>query len=111
MKKRKNRGGLVYSTDNSFEWEEDQEAPELLPPNKQNLRIRLDRLKGNKRATVVYQFEGPDEALKDLGKSLKSKCGCGGSTKNGEIILQGDFREKVGTELERLGYRYKFVGG
>jgi translation initiation factor 1 len=107
------RSGLVYSTDPDFEPELDDDGAEMetLPPAKQQLRITLQRLKGNKVVTRVYQFVGQEDDLKDLGKQLKQKCGCGGSVKDGDILLQGDFRELIGSELQRLGYRYKFVGG
>ena len=103
---------FIYSTNPDFNPDEDDFDPDTeLEPGKQNLRIRLDRLKGNKVATIVYQFAGSEETLKELGKSLKSKCGCGGTVKEGEIILQGDNRKKVQDELVRLGYKFKLVGG
>lgn len=111
-KKSKNNKGIVYSTDPGFAFDgEEGEELEALPPAKQNLRLRLDRLKGNKRATVIYDFVGSDEDFKQLGKLLKDKCGCGGTVKNGEILLQGDFRDRVGQELTAMGYRFKMVGG
>lgn len=109
--RRNDRGGIVYSTDPDFEFggeEQDAAAP---PPGKQDLRITLTSLKGNKQVTRVYNFTGPDAALEALGKALKQKCGCGGSVKDGEILLQGDFREKVKAELTRLGYKWKQAGG
>jgi translation initiation factor 1 len=111
-KKTKNKKGIVYSTDPDFAYDrENNDQVETLPPVKQNLRMRLDRLKGNKRTTVIYDFVGSDDDFKQLGKSLKDKCGCGGTVKNGEILLQGDFRDRVGQELTALGYRFKMVGG
>lgn len=111
-RKNKNKyGGMVYSTGGDFGYEEEIVEEETLAPNKQNLRIRLDRLKGNKKVTCVYQFVGAESDLVALGKQLKSKCGCGGTVKEGKILLQGDFRDKVATELEKAGYKYKFVGG
>ena len=111
-KKKKRYDGVVYSTDPGYDYDfEDQEEQETLPPRQQTLRIRCDRLKGNKMATVIWDFIGTEEDFKDLGKLLKSKCGVGGSVKNGEIILQGDKRVKVREELEKLGYKYKNVGG
>ena len=111
-KNQKHNKGIVYSTDPDFAFDPEEETgAETLPPGKQTLRLRLDRLKGNKRATVIYDFVGADEDLKQLGKSLKDKCGCGGTVKNGEILLQGDFRDRVGQELTAMGYRFKMVGG
>lgn len=112
-KKRKNwDGGMVYSTDPDADYGDDYyEDAETLPPNQQTLRIRLDRLKGNKRVTVIWDFVGTEDDFKDLGKTLKQKCGTGGSVKDGEIILQGDFRDKVANQLQEIGYKVKFVGG
>ncbi len=111
-KKNQRRGGLVYSTDPDFSPEFDEgDAIETPPPAKQDLRLSLDRMKGNKVVTRIWKFVGADEDLKDLGKKLKQKCGCGGSVKNGEILLQGDFRDKVAQELTKLGYRHKRAGG
>ena len=112
MKKKKRYDGVVYSTDPDYSYS-DTEAGHLetIPPQQQTLRIRCDRLKGNKAATVIWDFVGSDEDLKSLGKHLKGKCGVGGSVKNGEIILQGDKRAQVRAELENLGYKYKNVGG
>ncbi|MEM7657472.1 MAG: translation initiation factor [Bacteroidota bacterium] len=111
-KKKRKKDGIVYSTDSSFEYDWEEEVVEdTLPPAKQNLRISLTRLKGNKVVTKVYNFVGTDEDAKDLGKLLKSKCGCGGSVKNKEILLQGDFRDKVSNTLTTMGYKWKKVGG
>lgn len=112
MSKKKKRSGIVYSTDASFNdgWDKPTQR-KTLPPQQQDLRIRLDRLKGNKVATVVTGFIGSPDDLKDLGKTLKSACGTGGTAKNGEIILQGDFRKKIGPVLEKGGYKFKFSGG
>lgn len=111
-RKKNNKKGIVYSTDPDFGYEYDEEeVAETLPPQQQNLKIQLRRLKGNKQATIVYNFVGTEDDFKDLGKQLKSKCGCGGSVKDGEILLQGDFREKVKAELEKQNYKCKQVGG
>ncbi|MEM9721637.1 MAG: translation initiation factor [Bacteroidota bacterium] len=111
-KKKHKKSGIVYSTDPDYGYDyEEEEEEETLPPKQQNLRISLQRLKGNKQVTKVYQFVGKEEDFKVLGKTLKSLCGCGGSVKNGEILLQGDFREKVKSYLQKNGYTFKQVGG
>jgi translation initiation factor 1 len=111
MKKSKNREGVVYSTDPDFEYQENvPEEPETLASNQQNLRIQLDKkARAGKQVTLITGFVGKDEDLTDLAKSLKTLCGVGGSAKEGEIILQGDFRQKVGTYLQNEGYKTKVI--
>lgn len=110
-KKAPKNSNIVYSTNDSYfdDWVEDPE--ETPPPSQQNLRIWLERKKGGKVTTVVKDFVGNDADLKDLGKELKSKCGTGGSVKEGEIIIQGDFRDKVLELLIKAGYKAKKSGG
>ncbi|MEG1635450.1 MAG: translation initiation factor, partial [Rikenellaceae bacterium] len=93
----KSRLGVVFSTNADFNYDKgDDEKLSTLPNSKQNLRIALDkRNRGGKKVTIVADFIGNDDDLKELGRMLKTKCGVGGSAKDGEIILQGDFRQKV----------------
>ncbi|MDD3286955.1 MAG: translation initiation factor [Bacteroidales bacterium] len=112
-KKEKNRVGIVYSTNPSFQYEtNDQEQTETLSPNLQNLKVQLDRKqRAGKQVTLITGFVGSEEDLINLSKLLKTKCGVGGSAKDGEIILQGDFRDKVIALLTQEGYKVKRVGG
>jgi len=113
MSKRSNINGVVFSTDPDFEYayEADQEEA-TLPPSQQDLRVQLDKKqRGGKAVTLITGFRGAAVDLQDLGKKLKAKCGAGGSAKNGEIIVQGDFREKVLGYLKSEGYKAKKSGG
>jgi translation initiation factor 1 len=104
----------VYSTDPDFNLrKENEKRPgSTLPAEKQTLRISLDRKqRKGKAVTLIDGFVGNEEALRALGKELKSKCGVGGTVKNGQILVQGDFREKVMAILQSGGYRTKRVGG
>jgi translation initiation factor 1 len=109
----KKRLGVVYSTDPDFEFHRtEQEEQETLPPARQLLYVRLDRKqRKGKTVTLVEGFRGAEEDLKKLAKELKSACGVGGSVKNGEILLQGDFRERVMSILSQKGYHVKRSGG
>lgn len=112
-KKDKNREGVVYSTNPYFEYAfSGLFEADTLPGNQQTLKLHLERKGGGKIATVVRGFVGKEEDLQDLGKKLKIKCGVGGSAKDGEIILQGDFRDKLLVWLKDMGYsNVKKAGG
>ena len=105
----KNRINIVYSTSPDFQYQYDEaEEQETLPPAKQDLRVMLDRKRRNgKTVTLVTGFTGTQNALEDLTKTLKNKCGAGGSAKDGEILIQGDFRDKILQMLIEKGYRAK----
>ncbi len=97
--------GFVYSTDPNFSFEPEQENTETLLPAQQKLRVKLDsKNRGGKTVTLVDGFVGKEADLEDLGKKLKSFCGTGGSAKDGEIIVQGDQRDKVLQWLLKNGY-------
>ena len=102
----KNRLGVMYSTNPDFAYDTDKvEDEETLPKNQQKLRILLDKKnRGGKVVTLITGFCGTSEDLASLGKFLKTKCGVGGSAKEGEIIIQGDLRTKVLSILQKEGY-------
>lgn len=104
-------GGFVFSTNDNFEYD-NASAEETLEPNQQRLEAHFsNKGRGGKTVTIVKGFEGLDEDLKSLAKILKKKCGVGGAVKEGEIIIQGNYRDKVMEILKKEGYNVKRVGG
>ena len=116
MKPKKNSlsdlGGIMYSTNPEFEYEEEVDDT-FTPKNQlQDLRVMLDkRNRGGKAVTLVTGFKGKADDLAVLGKMLKTKCGVGGAVKDWEIIIQGDLRDKILLILQKEGYKVKKAGG
>jgi len=111
--KKDQRQGVVYSTNPDFTYQTDEAGEATtLPPRQQQLRVQLDKKqRGGKQVTLITGFVGRDEDLQTLSKLLKTKCGVGGSAKDGEIVVQGDFRAKVLEVLLKEGYKAKQIGG
>ncbi|MDG2331638.1 MAG: translation initiation factor [Flavobacteriales bacterium] len=111
-KNKKNRKDVVYSTNPNFDYEYDEDSElNTLTPSEQHLTSLIDRkLRKGKPVTLITGFIGSESDLKELGKLLKIKCGVGGSVKNGEVILQGDVRDKVVSMLKSLDYNVKKSG-
>ena len=110
-KNKKLRKGIIYSTNPDFEYQYKKEEIEPLSINKQMLKVCIDKHRAGKIAVIIKEFIGSTHDLKALGRLLKTKCGVGGSVKNGEIIIQGNVRNKVMEILGKEGYNYKRVGG
>jgi translation initiation factor 1 len=105
--------GVVYSTNQEFEYSFDnEEVAETLPPEKQKLKIQLDKkARAGKQVTLINGFIGSEDDLETLAKKLKNLCGCGGSSKDGEILIQGDVRDKVLNWLIAQSYKVVKSGG
>lgn len=116
MKSKKNSlsdlGGIMYSTNPEFEYEQETDDTVTVPNQQQDLRVMLDKKnRGGKAVTLITGFKGKNEDLEVLGKMLKNKCGVGGSVKEGEVLIQGDVRDKVMAILQKEGYKAKKAGG
>jgi translation initiation factor 1 len=110
---KKSKNNIVYSTNQNFDYDDEIEEVETIENNLQELKVFIDRKqRKGKSVTIVSNFIGNEEDLNTLGKTLKSKCGVGGSCKDGEILIQGDLKDKVYDLLVNLGFtKTKKIGG
>ena len=107
---KKERDGIVYSTNSNYKYDVKPHQGANIPPQQQNLKVMLDKKnRGGKSVTLIAGFIGKEEDLDKLGRELKSKCGVGGSVKDGEILIQGDHRDRIVTLLSGMGYKAKKV--
>ena len=111
MNKKKKKKGVMYSTNPNFKFEYENDQKKTLRPQEQNLKVCIDKHKAGKITVIIKDFIGSTDSLNSLSKILKVRCGVGGTAKNGEIIIQGNVRDKVMGILEEKGYNYKRVGG
>jgi len=107
----KNKRKGVYSTNPNFKYDDNDDEIQTPIAEKQSLTVHIDRRRSGKTAVIIKNFIGNTTDLKHLGRTVKEKCGVGGGVKNGEIIIQGNIREKVIYILEDKGYKCKKVGG
>ncbi|MFT4660976.1 MAG: translation initiation factor 1 [Patiriisocius sp.] len=109
---KKKGGGMIYSTNEHFDFTEETEGELSLNPESQNLYVSLDRkMRKGKTVTLIEGFIGSDDDFSKLAKMLKNKCGTGGAVKEGNILVQGDFKLKINDLLIKEGYRVKMKGG
>lgn len=112
MSKKNNKGGIIFSTNPDYSYEEEDQSEETLSPAQQNLKVWLDKKqRKGKVVTLITGFIGSADDLKELEKKLKNSCGSGGSSKDGEILIQGDHRDKILAYLITNGYKAKKAGG
>lgn len=113
MAKKKEKLNIVYSTNPDFQYQFDEEEQiDTLPKNQQKLYVSIDRKqRAGKEVTLVEGFVGTEDDLKELGKLLKNKCGVGGTVKDNEILIQGNFKDKICDLLVKEGYAVKKKGG
>lgn len=112
MAKKKKRVNVVYSTNPDFNFDANNSDSEAsIPAGEQDLRVWLDRKGGGKVASIIKGYRGPADELKELSRELKNLCGVGGTAKNGEVLIQGDHRDKIVDYLKKQGYGAKKAGG
>ncbi len=110
MSKKVKPGGIVYSTNPDYKYSAQPHQGATIAPQAQDLKISLDKKnRGGKTVTIISGFVGKEEAIEKLGRELKSKCGVGGSIKDGEIIIQGDHRDRVLNLLMKEGYKARKI--